>query len=290
MRKQKGFTLIELLVVIAIIALLMSVLFPALKKARDSARVMSCQANSKQIALMVELHQVDNNGRVPVLFNRFAPDVPARSELLSLALSDYWLSGSLPSAIDPEGQWVTNNSPILADYMTKHLEKFFVCPYVRSKSPELTFLPGNVTIGNKTYKTMEQRGYYESYSVWRWDRPKGTEMVADHPLQAPHGIMKYGTVSWNGRSEYDISDVRVLLEKPVSWTGGKFFRRAKSGGPGGATIFYCEQGQTDNYSDVLTNGAIFNYGSHKKKGTGGTTAAFADGHVEWVPGTQIGWP
>jgi prepilin-type N-terminal cleavage/methylation domain-containing protein len=48
MSKKKGFTLVELLVVIAIIALLMSILMPALSRVRKQAKAVICQTNLKQ--------------------------------------------------------------------------------------------------------------------------------------------------------------------------------------------------------------------------------------------------
>ena len=65
MRKRSGFTLIELLVVIAIIALLMSILMPALSRARRQARGVVCQSNLKQWGTIWAMYTDDNNGMFP---------------------------------------------------------------------------------------------------------------------------------------------------------------------------------------------------------------------------------
>jgi len=60
--KKKAFTLIELLVVIAIIALLMSILIPALRRAREQARIVGCLANLKQWSLVCAMYTEENEG------------------------------------------------------------------------------------------------------------------------------------------------------------------------------------------------------------------------------------
>ena len=65
MKREKGFTLIELLVVIAIIALLLSIVTPALRKAKEQARLVICGSNQRQIVQSVTVYQADHSQSLP---------------------------------------------------------------------------------------------------------------------------------------------------------------------------------------------------------------------------------
>jgi len=64
--KRKAFTLIELLVVIAIIAILMAILMPALNRARQQGRKISCANNLKQIGTSLHMYGNENDGKLPL--------------------------------------------------------------------------------------------------------------------------------------------------------------------------------------------------------------------------------
>ncbi len=64
MKEKKAFTLIELLVVIAIIALLLAIIAPALRQAKEAAIRIKCRSRLKQWGIAVQMYNTDNDGKI----------------------------------------------------------------------------------------------------------------------------------------------------------------------------------------------------------------------------------
>lgn len=61
----QAFTLIELLIVIAVIGILLAVLTPALKKAKNAARKLICSSNVRQFGIALNAYTMDHDQRLP---------------------------------------------------------------------------------------------------------------------------------------------------------------------------------------------------------------------------------
>jgi len=176
-RVERGFTLIELLVVIAIIALLVSLLMPSLKQARDLAKHAICQANARQIGGAMQMYVPDNSDWMPGYANSgsddptgwVGPDNVHYTRWYQGVLMTFWhKSGNYP---DPP----RNGDGILGPYTGSSkagLDAILSCPSMRKGATRTSF---TFRYSNYEDYVWGERAFALNYSgVCTWDNPTGS--------------------------------------------------------------------------------------------------------------------
>ena len=91
-RRERAFTLVELLVVIGIIAILISLILPALNKAREQARAIKCASNLRQIGLAIAMYANETKGYYP-----YPTTTQGEQNLWYTAIDKYMIQNAIAS-------------------------------------------------------------------------------------------------------------------------------------------------------------------------------------------------
>lgn len=203
--RSRGFTLIELLVAIAIIALLISILLPTLRGARESGRQTLCLSNLRQMTLAWTLYANDYKDRAMPLAYFRAPDIMPGQEPIY-----WWGTHGLTSA------GVDFTKGFIAPYLDTRLSVRSVldCP----SQPWGTYSPQGNMVNPQITSTYGYNGYYLAPSK----TPGWADYIGFRPwkrifdVRNPSDLFVFADTMIGGRPPGNTA----LLDPPTLYDGG----------------------------------------------------------------------